>query len=123
MNAVIDTNRYDLTVTQLPVRGHCRGHSIDGISGSVSLVQHRPQRHINTSAVSDNMTSPAMRLLTLTLLLPLVTTDYVGQYVEAGGGGGQDAVTQDLADPDYNPMDYIVDTLSALIKAGRNILQ
>ena len=69
------------------------------------------------------MTSSAMRLLTLSLLLPLVTTDYVGQYVEAGSGGGQGAVTQDLADPDYNPMDYIVDTLSALIKAGRNILQ
>ena len=69
------------------------------------------------------MTSPAMRLLTFSLLLPLVTMDYVGQYVEAGGGGGQGLVTQDLADPDYNPIVYIVDTLSALIKAGRNILQ
>ena len=65
------------------------------------------------------MTSPAMRLLTLSLLLPLVTTDYVRQYVEAGG-------TEDLSirviratsDPDKDPMDYMVDSVSHLVKAG-----
>ena len=50
------------------------------------------------------MTSPAMRLLTLSLLLPLVTTDYVRQYVEAGGTEDQSIrVIRARSDPDKDP--------------------
>ena len=65
------------------------------------------------------MTFPSMRLLTLSLLLPLVTTDYVRQYVEAGGSEDQSIrVIRATSDPDTDPMDYMVDSVSHLVKAG-----
>ena len=65
------------------------------------------------------MTSPVIRFLTLSLLLPLVTSDYVRQYVEAGGTEDQSIrLIRATSDPDKDPMDYMVDSVSHLVKAG-----
>merc|ERR1712154_505696 len=74
----------------------------------------------------DSMTSPAMRLLTLSLLLPLITSDYVRQYVEHVEAGGTEdqsiRVIRATSDPDKDPMDYMVGSVSHLVKMTRSLI-